>query len=558
MIFLNSFLELKKFKYFYFLILSMLLVVFFEFTSYGLAYPIISLFLDLDNTLLLEINNFINSKTGKNIYLDKNSLILLLIFTLILQSLSFTLFRYLTVKSTTDHLFKIRSKIYNDYFSSDFNPSIKPSNILNGLTTQSMNTFYFWNAFIELIKRFLVILSLVTLFMIINFKIFFISFALIGTFFILVNKVSVLSKKYGRVMTFLDEKLINVSSQSLNNYKYLKITGIHKKFFLKFQSYIIEFNSNQLKFTMLNKILKETSEPITVILIILIGYFSVSKFGLEVSLLIISILILRRILNNVTSLFNSYQSILKFNESKIYLNNLFTQFNISSKTKLQKKIKFNSLSIKNVSFNYNKKQIFKNLNMVINKGDALVIFGKSGHGKSTLINLILNLLDRYDGKILLNNEDTHKIEIKDSIKIGIVTQEEVIFNLSLLDNLRLRNPTASKKTIINLIKDLDLYSLVDSKKFDINRKIYENNSNISGGEKQRIALAREILFEPDLLILDEATNALDEKSLDKVLKYLEKYKRKTTLLIFTHQSEYKNYDFKFFEIKNQNILNLEA
>ena len=125
--------------------------------------------------------------------------------------------------------------------------------------------------------------------------------------------------------------------------------------------------------------------------------------------------------------------------------------------------------------------------------------------------------------------------------------------MSLLDNLLLRNPKAKKTRIIELIKSLGLETIFQNKKINLEMTVNEISSNLSGGEKQRISLIREILIEPDILILDEATSALDNVSLKKTINFLNKIKNKTTLIIFTHQKEFKNFNFKIYELKKNNI-----
>ena len=187
----------------------------------------------------------------------------------------------------------------------------------------------------------------------------------------------------------------------------------------------------------------------------------------------------------------------------------------------------------------------------------MVIFGSSGSGKTTLINLITGLVKPTSGKLILNDMEQNNIEYNRNFKVGIVSQDDVIFNLSLLENLKLRNPKAKINEIIKFINLFGLTSLFKDGKIDLSLKINESSSNLSGGEKQRIAIIRELLLKPDLLILDEPSSALDQNNIQNMIKFFKKLKNKTTLIIFTHQSEYKSLPFKFYILKNKKIVQLQ-
>lgn len=550
----NLFLNFLRLKYSIFLIFSLLIVVFFEFMSYGLAYPIISIFLDLDQSFILKINSYIKTETYFEFQFDETLLVTLLIIVLICQSLSFILFRYITLKITLNYLYKLRSNIFHRFFESIYNPNVKVSEILNSLTIQSMNAFIFWNSYIDCLKRLLLIISIIVLFSLISLKVLLISIFSLGILFILINKISYLSKKYGRNMTYVDQKYLNNASQSLKNYRYIKIANIKDKLFSSIKGNINEFNLNQFKFTMLSKLIKESSEPIAIIIIIFIGYISSYYFNIGLSLLIISVLLLRRLIANISSLFNSYQALLKNRESILYIKKIMTNMKVEKKDYDIKKFKFESISLSNINYKYSKKnEIFVNLNLQIKKNDSVVIYGKSGSGKSTLINLITGITLPTKGKVFYNNIESKKFEIHKNLKIGIVSQDEVIFNMSLLDNLKLRNPNAKKSKIHDLISTLGLKSIFENKVIDLSMNINEITSNLSGGEKQRIALIREVLNEPDILILDEPTSSLDKTSLNKTIELLNKIRKTTTLIIFTHQNEFKKYNYKIYELKNKKL-----
>ena len=170
---------------------------------------------------------------------------------------------------------------------------------------------------------------------------------------------------------------------------------------------------------MLNKLIKEASEPVAIILIILIGYLSSHLFSTSISLLIISILLLRRLISNISSFFNSYQSLLKNREAHIYIEKIINSLDfIRDKNLRIKKInKFEKIEFINMNYYYKEgKKVFNNINFQIKKNDAMVIFGSSGSGKTTLINLITGLV-KPTSKLILNDMEQNNIEYNRNFKL---------------------------------------------------------------------------------------------------------------------------------------------
>jgi ABC-type bacteriocin/lantibiotic exporter with double-glycine peptidase domain len=132
----------------------------------------------------------------------------------------------------------------------------------------------------------------------------------------------------------------------------------------------------------------------------------------------------------------------------------------------------------------------------------------------------------------------------------VVTQDSMLFNMTIGENLRLRNKHASNKDLIDLIEEFELGTIFPNNIINLDYVINETSSNLSGGEKQRLALIREIVFNPSILILDEVTSALDHNSVMNVVRIIERLKRKMTIIIVTHQSEYleiADYAYKIHE-----------
>ena len=216
--------------------------------------------------------------------------------------------------------------------------------------------------------------------------------------------------------------------------------------------------------------------------------------------------------------------------------------------KLDKKITFNSLEIKNLYFQFNGKDVLKNINIKIQKGDKIAIVGESGSGKTTLMNNILGLLKPYKGKILLNGDNLHSDFFDYWSLISYVPQEPFLINESLIQNVRLGLDMDEEQE--NNIKIILRVFKFSNKLIDENLKIGENGNKLSGGQKQRLSIARALYRRPEILFLDESTSAMDISTQADIMELIfEKMKNKTIIMI-SHRNETLRYFKKIISISD--------
>ena len=203
------------------------------------------------------------------------------------------------------------------------------------------------------------------------------------------------------------------------------------------------------------------------------------------------------------------------------------------------KIEFND-----VSFNYGKKDVIKHFNLLVNPREKIGVVGLSGAGKTTLVNLILRAYDVKSGTITIDNVDIRDVK-QDSLhqNISFVPQEAVLFNRSLMDNIRYARPNASKAEVINAAKRANIHDFIESLPDGYNTLVGNRGVKLSGGQRQRIAIARAILKNAPILILDEATSALDSENEMLIQKSLKTVMHgKTTIAIAHRLSTLRNMD----------------
>ncbi|MDI6802205.1 MAG: ATP-binding cassette domain-containing protein, partial [Thermodesulfovibrionales bacterium] len=192
----------------------------------------------------------------------------------------------------------------------------------------------------------------------------------------------------------------------------------------------------------------------------------------------------------------------------------------------------------NVSFKYPSAEsyVLKDINLHINPGEVIALVGYSGAGKSTLVDLIAGFLYPDKGKILIDGIDTRDLSLK-SLRghIGIVTQDIVLFNDTVKANILFGRPDAAKAEVIEAAKAAYAHEFIMELSDGYETKIGERGIRLSGGQKQRITMARAILRNPSILILDEATSSLDTESEQKVQKALEKLMEGRTTIVIAHR-----------------------
>ena len=211
---------------------------------------------------------------------------------------------------------------------------------------------------------------------------------------------------------------------------------------------------------------------------------------------------------------------------------IFDADNAEELNVLSGKIDFN-----NINFCYNKKrQIISNVSFSVNAGEKIAIVGPSGHGKSTLMKLLFRFYDVNDGSICIDGQDIKKVTLKSLRRaIGVVPQDTVLFNESIFENVRYRNPSSSDEDVYKAIKLAHLDEFIKLLPEGVKTVVGERGLKLSGGEKQRVAIARTIIKNPPILIFDEATSSLDSHSEQAILAAFRDISKNSTSLVIAHR-----------------------
>ncbi|WP_197998817.1 ABC transporter ATP-binding protein [Gimesia aquarii] len=205
--------------------------------------------------------------------------------------------------------------------------------------------------------------------------------------------------------------------------------------------------------------------------------------------------------------------------------------------------KLESVHFKKIDFTYaqrkestrNNEPILDGVNLEISAGEVVLVVGENGSGKSTLVNLLPRFYDPDKGSVFINEIDTRDIRLRDLRNhIGVVSQETMLFDDSILENIRYGRPNASRIEIEAVAKKAHVSQFTEQLPDGLLYNVGERGHELSGGQRQRIALARAILRDPEILILDEATSAIDSQSEILIHKALKEFAPGRTVFIITH------------------------
>ncbi|MCQ2286887.1 MAG: ABC transporter ATP-binding protein/permease [Bacteroidales bacterium] len=195
-----------------------------------------------------------------------------------------------------------------------------------------------------------------------------------------------------------------------------------------------------------------------------------------------------------------------------------------------------NIELRNVSFSYGEKKVLNNMNGLINKGEIIALVGPSGAGKSTLTDLLPRFYDTTEGAILVDGHDIRDYVINDLRSLySIVSQDIVLFNDTIFSNIAFGKKEVTQEAVIEAAKTANAYDFIMSLPEGFDTNIGDRGLNLSGGQRQRISIARAVLRNAPILILDEATSAMDTESEQLVQNALDKVMKDRTSIVVAHR-----------------------
>ncbi|MDC0343256.1 ABC transporter ATP-binding protein/permease [Alphaproteobacteria bacterium] len=386
--------------------------------------------------------------------------------------------------------------------------------------------------------------------------------------FILFFIVLAIGKKYfdwsfklGKLKITLGQKLMSELTSTITALKEIKVLKIEKFKLINLKTIINKVRNVRVKQKIASQSPIYLLEFIISIMVIIFA-ISLYIFNINISYILPTIIFILGssfvlISNFVTASTERFKTIANFYAYNFVIKEINLENKIKSKEdQLKLPFKNQDVIFKNIQFSYfdSKKKILNNLNFKIKSGSVIAIYGKSGSGKTTIFDLLIKLYQPTYGEILFNDININKYNNSDwRAKISYVTQEPILFTGTLRENIML-DRKYSDQQILDVCLTANLNDFLKNKD-GLDTKIEDNGINLSGGQKRRIAIARSLISDPYLIVIDEATNSLDELSEQNIIKKLKQFK-KLTVIIVSHRNVTKHFVDESYELMNGEIFKL--
>lgn len=381
--------------------------------------------------------------------------------------------------------------------------------------------------------------------------------------YIIANAALIISNK--KTFSIINEiRKLNISitkwiTEQINGYELIKSMQFEEKRLNEMKKLIDSYNIESSK---LDKVVRkyifiyDFFSLLTTLLVVYIGGLDILSGAITYGSLMIFVNgtstikhFLDVFINSVNSLNSSYISFIKI----LKFNNIFLPENDCGKYNLEK---IHNVKIENLNFSYNEnKKILNNINFEINSNEKVAIIGKTGSGKTTLVNLLCRFYELEDGLIKINDQDYKEYKLSDlREQIGYVMQDVVIFEGNVFENINYANKQVSEEEIINICKRLNLHNKIMSFEKGYKTNLNKNKDLLSQGEKQMINFARILVENPSMIILDEVTSSLSYENEELIKKAINEIMKGRICIIIAHRlSTIKNCD-KILLMKNGKII----
>jgi len=555
----------------YILFFLLILILIFEMIGIGFI-PIYAVLITSPETILNKIPadlnlNFFNLLNEKNLILY-GSVILFLTF--VIKNIFLGILIYVEGNLMKSLRLSTSKKLFNHYMNSNylFYVNSNPATIIRTLNHDVGLAYKYISSFLLLLREFLLVFIVLILLLSVNILVYsssFIIFSLMTAIFYFLLKNKLVDK--GKALQIEHSKNIKIIGQSFSSIKEIKISQ-KENFFVNL--YYTSVNLIEKLYFFSYLVSKYPRLLLEILAVLMITSFAFIMFFFDAEGQLIPLLALLaaaciRFIPALNSIIGSLNS-LKFYSPSFDLIYKQLKTALSAKDATNKiannlnkdKINFDiEIALKDVSFSYpnSNKLALENVNLNIKKGEIIAIIGSSGSGKTTLINLILGFISPNKGEIKVDNKNIiNNLESWQS-KLGYVPQDVYLMDETLRENIAfgVLEDNVNHDLINEVVKKSRLEDFINNLPDKLESNVGNVGSKISGGQRQRIGIARSLYTEPEILILDEATNSLDIENENKIIDEIFENKSDKTIIIISHRHNNLHRFDKIYKIENGKV-----
>ena len=355
---------------------------------------------------------------------------------------------------------------------------------------------------------------------------------------VLLHALVRVSKKAGRRQTKRNMELVSQLSDALSGIKPLKAMSRHRHLQGFFDHKIQDLRRALRRKVISQEAMKNLQGPILVIFLGVGFYVAVKKYGIPLTDLLVMGLLFQRTVSTIGKLQQQLQKVMVSESAYFAVQNAIAEakrekeHNPGTRTPSLER----GVSLDDVSFSFGKKQVLKNISLTIPARQLTVIMGPSGIGKTTITDLILGLYEPDSGRVLIDGVDLREIDLEQWRGIvGYVPQELYLFHESIYANIALGYEQITEEKVEAALRASDAWDFVSELEEGMHSVVGERGSRLSGGQRQRIAIARALVHEPKMLVLDEVTSALDPDSEREICANIRRLAGDLTIVSITHR-----------------------
>ena len=485
--------------------------------------------------------------------------ILLICFYVMRSIINFS-YSYFLAKFSKGRYYVIAYRIFENYLGMPCRNFIErnSSELTKTVISEAQNLTSLISSLLFMLSEIFVIVLIYSILLYVNWKIALVLTVALGANALLMTQtVSKFIRRLGEKRAHYEKNFFKVVNTTLSNFKMIKLHGDEEKILKTFSDTGNQFARTYIVNEALSNLprlfLEALGFSIVVALVVYLVYANQTDISNYFGVLSVFVLGLYRLMPSFHRILSSYNNI-QFNRRSLDIvhNDLIYEVEDlgNEKVVFSYEIKLNHLS-----FSYmNNKEILKDIDLTIKRGEKIAFAGESGSGKSTLVDIIIGLYRPKRGTVYIDDQELNEQNIRDwRKKIGYIPQSIYLFDGTVAENVAMGDKINNEKMIM-VLKKANIWDFLEKHHNGMDTLVGEGGTKLSGGQKQRVAIARALYSDPEILVLDEATSALDNETEAKIMDEIYDVSEDKTLIIIAHRLSTLDRCEKIYQINNGEIV----